>query len=162
MAFRPSTPRRSSGPLPWRAGALLLALAVLAAGVGMPKAWAAAPRTVVVIVNAERPATSLPRDFVAAAFLKKTTVWEDGSSLRPVDLRPEAAIRATFSQQILERPLEAVRIFWEQRIFSGRDIPPPELDTEQAVVQYVASHPGAIGYVSSGTPLTGVKAVEIR
>jgi ABC-type phosphate transport system substrate-binding protein len=125
-------------------------------------ASAATPAGVVVIVNAARPQTSFSRSFVAAVFLKKTTVWDDGATVRPVDLRPDAAVRAAFSDEILQRPVEAVRIYWEQRIFSGRDVPPLELDSEEAVVRYVATHPEAIGYVSSSTRLVGVKAVGIR
>lgn len=124
-------------------------------------AEAAAPTDLVVIVNAARGQAALPRSFVAAVFLKKTTVWDDGVTVRPVDLRPDAPIRTVFSDQILQRPLGAVRMYWEQRIFSGRDVPPLELDSEDAVVRYVASHPEAIGYVSSGTRLVGVKAVGI-
>lgn len=163
MEHRPSSSRSRSGHrLPWRAGTAALALALLTVFGGVGGAGAAVPPAVVVIVNPARPSASLPRSFVAAAFLKKTTSWEDGTSIRPVDLRPEATVRAAFSSQILERPLEAVRIYWEQRIFSGRDVPPLELDSEEAVVQYVAGHPGAIGYVSGGTRLVGVKAVVVR
>ena len=163
MAHRLSPPSsRSSARKLGRAGACALALFLLAIGASAPVAGAATPPGLVVIVNTARPQTSLSRSFVAAVFLKKTTVWDDGATVRPVDLRPDAPIRTAFSDQILQRPLGAVRMYWEQRIFSGRDVPPIELDSEDAVVQYVATHPDAIGYVSSTTRLAGVKAVGIQ
>jgi hypothetical protein len=55
-----------------------------------------------------------------------------------------------------------VRAYWQQRIFSGRDVPPPELDSDQQVVDYVMKYPGAIGYVSGAADLKGARAVQIR
>ena len=49
---------------------------------------------------------------------------------------------------MLKRSVAAVRSYWQQRIFSGRDVPPPEVDTENQVIKYVAGDPGALGYVS--------------
>ena len=63
---------------------------------------------------------------------------------------------------MLRRPLAAVRAYWQQRIFSGRDVPPPELDTDQQVIDYVMRYAGAIGYVSGTTPLDGPRVVTIR
>ena len=38
-------------------------------------------------------------------------------------------------------------MYWQQRIFSGRDVPPPEFELDREVVEYVLKHAGAIGYV---------------
>ena len=46
--------------------------------------------------------------------------------IRPVDLRPNAATRRLFSERMLRRSVAAVRSYWQQRIFSGRGVPPPE------------------------------------
>ena len=54
-----------------------------------------------------------------------------------------------------------MRSYWQQRIFSGQGLPPPELADDDAVVSYVLSHPGAIGYVAAGTALNGATAVEL-
>jgi hypothetical protein len=56
----------------------------------------------------------------------------------------------------------AVRSYWQQRIFSGRDVPPPELDSDEAVVAFVARSPGGIGYVSAATKLSGVRELALR
>ena len=82
--------------------------------------------------------------------------------IRPVDLRVDSALRRVFSERVLKRPILAVKNYWQQRIFSGRDVPPPELATEEAVIEYVGRNRGAVGYVSSTAKLTGVKVVPIR
>jgi hypothetical protein len=55
-----------------------------------------------------------------------------------------------------------VRSYWQQLIFSGRDVPPPELDSDADVVKYVSKHAGAIGYVSGNGDLAGVKVVIVK
>jgi ABC-type phosphate transport system substrate-binding protein len=115
-----------------------------------------------VIVNPDNPRTSVDRQFLEDAFLKKVTHWPEDGEIQPVDLAPTLPTRRQFSEDVLERSVEEVRTYWDQRIFSGRDVPPPQLDDDQQVVAYVASHPGAVGYVSSGTDLKQTKVVDVR
>lgn len=115
-----------------------------------------------VIVNVDNAMKEASRDFVAEAFLKKTTRWRDGEAIRPVDLPPDSATRRQFSDSVLKRSVAAVRSYWQQRIFTGRDVPPPELDGDEAVVRYVAKHPGAIGYVGWNAKLAGVRVLTVR
>lgn len=116
----------------------------------------------VIIVNAKNPARDLDRDFVSDVFLKKTTRWGDGDTIRPVDLAANSAARASFSEKVLRRSVAAVRSYWQQRIFSGRDLPPPELASDEAVLAYVRGNRDAIGYVSGTTQLGDLRAVAIH
>lgn len=130
----------------------------LAAG----KVAAANPVTFQVIVHPSAEVDGLSLRFIADAFLKKRTLWPNGLTIHPVDLRPSSEVRAQFSEVVLRRPVAAVRSYWQQNIFSGRDLPPPELESDAAVLTYVQTHEGAIGYLSGGTPLQGVRKVELR
>jgi hypothetical protein len=56
----------------------------------------------------------------------------------------------------------AIRSYWQQRIFSGRDVPPPELDLDEAVVSYVLAHRRGVGYVSATAKPREAKVVQIR
>ena len=80
----------------------------------------------------------------------------------PVDLAGESSVRKKFSEDVLKRSLSAVRSYWQQLIFSGRNVPPPELDSDQAVIEYVAKRRGAIGYVSGACAIDAVKVVSVR
>ena len=141
--------------------ALLALLALLFASHGVVLAEPAPP-PFVVIVNPRNPNHTLQRTFVADAFLKKTTRWPDGDVIRPVDLPPETPVRERFSRDILKRSVSAVKSYWQQIIFSGRDVPPPELANDELVVQYVLKHETAIGYVSGNARLDGARIVTIR
>jgi ABC-type phosphate transport system substrate-binding protein len=115
-----------------------------------------------VIVHPRNPLASVERSFLADAFLKKTTRWGDGESIQPVDLVADSAARRKFSEDVLHRSISAVKSYWQQQIFSGRDIPPPELDSDVAVRDYVLKHRGAIGYLSGSADVSGVKVIAVR
>jgi hypothetical protein len=114
------------------------------------------------IVHSNNSVDVVDRDFASAAFLKKTLRWPHDEVIRAVDLRPDAPTRERFSQEILRRSVPAVKSYWQQRIFTGRGVPPPELDSEAAVVRYVQRHRGAVGYVSDRTDTSDVKVLSVR
>ena len=115
-----------------------------------------------VIVNASNPVSSLPMDDVAKLFLKKTVAWESGKPAAPVELPAAAKAREAFARTVLNKSIAQVKSYWQQQIFSGRDVPPPEKQTESDVVAFVRSNPGAIGYVSKGADIgRGVKALSV-
>jgi ABC-type phosphate transport system substrate-binding protein len=135
---------------------------LLAAGLSLfgAPSRAAAP-TFRVIVNPSNRQASAPRDFLVELFLKKITRWSDGEVARPVDQRADSAVRRAFSESVLKRSVLVVKTYWQQRIFSGRGIPPPELDSDALVVEYVLKHRGAIGYVSGTCELGGAKVLDV-
>src|SRR3982750_1185614 len=105
-----------------RAFLLVLAFASLARADGAPP--------FVVIVHPQNAYTSLDRSYVTDAFLKKTTRWPNGDVIKPVDLAGDSAVREKFSNDVLKRSVAAVKSYWQQIIFSGRDVPPPELPSD--------------------------------
>jgi ABC-type phosphate transport system substrate-binding protein len=136
----------------------LLALAALCAVVR-----ADTPRPVyLVITNPSNPSTTVERQFLEDAFLKKTTRWSNDEVIRPADLVPTSPIRRRFSEEVLNRSVEAVKGYWQQRIFSGRDVPPPEFESDDDVVKYVLKYPGAVGYVAPNANLGGAKVLGLR
>lgn len=114
-----------------------------------------------VIVHQDHPADSISPERLEDIFLKRTTRWTDGSRTLPVDQPVGALVRDVFSRAVLGRSSRSIAAHWQQQIFSGRGVPPPELADEGAVLGYVASRPGAIGYVSDAAPLQGVKVLEV-
>jgi hypothetical protein len=147
--------------------AAIVAVVVLALSVPLVAAFAEAPLgnappPYLVIVHPSNPTTSVERKFLAEAFLKKTTRWPHGDVIRPVDLGPDSAVRQRFVRDVMDRSVAAVRSYWQQIIFSGRDVPPPELDSDADVVKFVAKYAGAVGYVSGVANVAGTKVVAVR
>lgn len=115
-----------------------------------------------VIVHPSNVATSVSRRELSEIYLKKVTRWPGGEAVHPVE-PPEASMtRAYFLSAVIGKSAFAVRMFWNRRVFEGRDVPPVEKRSEEEVVAYVRSTRGAVGYVSVETPVPGVKVVELR
>jgi len=140
--------------------ACLLALTALCATV-FAEQHPTAP-VYVVIVNPGSQAAAVDRQFLEDAFLKKVTTWPNGEVIRPVDLAPDSPVRARFTHDVLNRTVEAVKGYWQQRIFSGRDVPPPEFAVDDDVVKFVLKHTGGLGYVSGGASVGDAKTVAVR
>jgi hypothetical protein len=95
-------------------------------------------------------------------FLKRSTRWNDDTPVRAVDQPGDTPVRQAFSQAVHGRSAKAVVAHWQQQIFSGRSVPPPELASDELVTSYVSTHPGAVGYVSPRANVREVKVVEVR
>lgn len=115
-----------------------------------------------VIVNANSPLTTVSKKKLAAIFLKKALKWDDGSTATPVDLDDKEAARESFSKAVLGKSVAAVKSYWQQQIFSGRDVPPVEKPTEADIIAFVKANAGAVGYVSDTTAVPGVKVIKVQ
>jgi len=106
----------------------------------------------VVIVNTANPVASSSAGEVSRYFLHKSLQYPNGRPVSPVDLTEDSPVRDAFSRVIHERGTAAIKAYWQQMIFSGRDIPPPEKSAAEAL-DFVRANLGGIGYVAAGTPL---------
>jgi ABC-type phosphate transport system substrate-binding protein len=120
-------------------------------------------RTYTVIVNADNPVNGLPVRDVSRLFLRKTTSWaHNGQTVLPVELGDGSPVRDAFIREIhLKEPID-VTVYWEQMIYQGKAVPPPDETSDAEVMDYVRSHRNAIGYVSATARLTpDLKAIAL-
>ncbi len=146
----------------WVLAAALGLLGVVVGSIFVGGALAGEEARFVMVAHLSNSEESVSRAFLADAFLKKTTRWPNGEQLRPVDQRFDLPVRSWFSESVLRRSVAAVRSYWQQRIFAGRGVPPPEVDSDAAVLRYVYQHPGSIGYVSARADVKDVKVLRIH
>lgn len=109
-----------------------------------------------VIANANVAASSLSSDEVAAIYLLKTTSWQDGENIVPVNREAASSVRTTFSDAILRHPPSALNAYWNQMHFKGK-VPPLVQESDQAVLAFVQKVPGAIGYIKATLAPLNVK-----
>jgi len=114
-----------------------------------------------VIVHLDNPEGTVSGPALSDIFLKKTVRWPSGAAIEPVNLSGEPEVSEAFARDVHHRSAANVRNYWNQQVFSGSAVQPLELASSSEVVRYVASHPGAVGYVAAGTPLDGVKALSL-
>ncbi|MGO9836016.1 MAG: hypothetical protein ACLP1X_17570 [Polyangiaceae bacterium] len=142
--------------------ALIVAAVALCATVFGQQHPRSAPPPYQVIVHPQNTIGSVERKFLEDAFLKKVTAWPNDEVIRPADLAPDSPVRRAFTRDVLNRSVEAVKGYWQQRIFSGRDVPPPEFQRDEEVVQFVLKHEGGVGYVSGTASVDGCNVLVVR
>lgn len=114
-----------------------------------------------VIVHPSNNLPSLSKEQVSKMFLKKVTKWQNGRTVFPVDQGETSLVRERFSQKIHEKTVTAIKAYWHQKIFSGRDVPPPEKTTDAEVLEFVRSNVDAIGYIAETSPAGNAKVMKI-
>jgi ABC-type phosphate transport system substrate-binding protein len=127
----------------------VLVVAVLAAGAAPV---ASADATYRVIVHPQVKGSQIPRAALTSIFLKQAPKWSDGSTVLPVDQSVRSPVRRAFSSDVLQQGMVEVQVYWQRKMATGLT-PPPVKSSDEEIVSFVASTPGAIGYVSSATPL---------
>jgi len=143
-----------------RVAALLTGLAVAATlATRPPGAHAAAPAAtlrpvqIAVIVNTDAPVVSLTRDDVRRIYLLRTRFWRGGTRIAAANLASSSPLRDAFSRAVLGQSAHELAAYWNDLYFHGT-LPPPTVESEAAMLLYVARTPGAIGYVTADA-LTG-------
>ena len=115
-----------------------------------------------VIVNPANPVSEVSRGFLREAFLKKSTQWSRGETIRPIDLARKYPIRDRFTRDVVRKTPAQLKSYWSQQIFSGKVVPPPEADTTTSVIAYVLANKGAVGYVPADADIRGAKVVKVK
>lgn len=104
---------------------------------------------VAVIVNPDSRVSSLSKNDIKALFLGKKATFPNGNEALAVDQEDGSAPKAVFLKDVVNKNSSQLAAYWSQLIFSGKGTPPKTLKDDAAVKDYVASTPGAIGYVDS-------------
>ena len=115
-----------------------------------------------IVVNTANSTSELSTEMASKVFLKQVPKFPNGTAAQPVDQGKGTPARVAFTRTVLGRAVSAVESYWQQQIFSGKDVPPPAKASDDDVVAYVKATPGAIGYVSAGASTTGVKVVDVK
>ena len=124
---------------------------------GLPLAFAEGNAPVIaVIVNSEELAVATNE--LNLIYWRKQLYWPKGQRIKPVNLRPEHPLRQQFSQLILGSPPKKQIDYWNGQYFNGI-LPPYSVNSEEAVLRYVAQTSGAIGYVDACHVDSRVKAI---
>jgi ABC-type phosphate transport system substrate-binding protein len=114
-----------------------------------------------IIVHSSNQTPSMTKEQASKLFLKKVTKWENGQPVLPIDLNATSPVRERFSKEIHGKTVTAIKSYWQQKIFTGRDVPPPEKQSDPEVLAYVEANANAIGYVADGSPVGNTKILKI-
>ena len=122
---------------------------------------ACAQAQTVVIANPSVKSADVSKSDLRDVFTGASSSLKDGSHVTPVLLKQGGA-HEEFLVAYIGKNDTAFRASWRSLVFSGQATMPKSLDSEAAMVDYVAHNAGAIGYITSATPHEGVKVLSVR
>lgn len=148
--------------LPW---VLLITMAIFCALWAVPAKAAGDP--IVVIVNSSNPVDNLSMGELKKLFLSDRSRWDTGKAVAPVMISPGAPERTSFLKAVCGMSDADLSKYFMQAAFTGKSATPPkEVSSATAVKSFVATSPGAIGFVKAADfhgdgSDGGVKSVKI-
>ncbi|MCX7097822.1 MAG: hypothetical protein NTV43_07965 [Methylococcales bacterium] len=110
---------------------------------GFP-AWAAEP--LAVVTAPDYPLSSLSLDDLKLIYLRKSQMDAEGKRWIPLNLPATDPLRRDFSRALFSLLPEEQEEYWNIQYFNGIS-PPKVMASEEAILRFVASTNGAIGYV---------------
>ena len=138
---------------------LLLLSTMLIASAPMVQAEENTPViSIIVANNLNIEELKLTPNDLSLIYWRKQLYWPKGQRIKPINLRSEHHLRQQFSQTILGSLPKAQIDYWNGQYFDGV-LPPYTVNSEEAVIRYVAQTNGAIGYVQACLVDERVKAV---
>jgi ABC-type phosphate transport system substrate-binding protein len=127
---------------------LLFSLAALTSA-GLAQAEPNAPIIAIVVASNQKvDVLKLAPNDLSLIYWRKQLYWPKGQRIKPVNLSTEHPLRLQFSQTILGGLPKTQIDYWNGQYFNGV-LPPYSVNSEEAVLRYVAQTDGAIGYINA-------------
>lgn len=101
-----------------------------------------------IVVAKDSPISMINSRQLERIFRRKTRINKLGKRWVPVNLGIDNPLRIAFSQKLFNQHPEDMETFWNIQYFKGIT-PPYVVSSEEAVLRFVASTPGAIGYIKA-------------
>jgi ABC-type phosphate transport system substrate-binding protein len=114
----------------------------------------------VVIVN-KANSVAVDKATVAKIYTGELKSWGDGTPVIAYDLPEDNPARASFSTEVVGKPIPSLKALWAQMIFSGKALPPKAAPSDEEMKKLVAANKGAVGYIKPGSVDDSVK-VAVR
>ena len=101
---------------------------------------------VAVIAHKDVPTDSITKDDLLNYYIGDVQSWGDDLDVVVFDLKARGPVRDAF-YEYLGKTSSRMRSIWLKRKLSGEGDPPESFETEEELLERVASTPGAIGFV---------------
>ncbi len=99
---------------------------------------------------------------VKRIFLGKAKKFPSGTAVTPINQIASSSVRTAFDDNVIGRSSAQVAAYWSKLVFTGKGVPPTEVDNDAAVIAAVAADPSAIGYVDSASVTGDIKAIPVN
>lgn len=102
---------------------------------------------IVVIAHPSMAGQTVDKSSVRSIFGMRSRNWPSGAKITVFVLDDDHPTHVRFTKDILRTFPHNLRRIWDRRVFSGVGQAPTDLETEDDMVNEIATSTGAIGYV---------------
>ena len=111
-----------------------------------------------VIASPQVPDTAISVQQLADIYVLKKSYWSNQIQVVPVNREAGSDERENFSELVFNTSTQDLAEYWDKLRFQGK-LPPLTQISDHAVLNFVRSVPGAIGYINADQLPTGVKVL---
>jgi ABC-type phosphate transport system substrate-binding protein len=115
----------------------------------------------VIVANTNVKVAEISKSDLVDLFTGASSDFNDGQHAVPITLK-SGAVHEAFLDKYIGKNDKLFRAAWIRLVFAGRATMPQAFDNEEALIQHVASTPGAIGYVSTLPDNPKVKSLLVK
>jgi ABC-type phosphate transport system substrate-binding protein len=126
--------------------------------VGMVCSSVSAAEALLIIASPDVPVTSISVRQLADIYSLKKVIWSNQKPIVPVSREAGSDAREKFAEAVFGLTAQELAELWNQLRFQGMQ-PPTNQVSDHAVLGFVRSVPGAIGYISASQQPTGTKVL---
>lgn len=109
-----------------------------------------------VIASPQVQDTAISIKQLANIYALRKDFWANNIQVVPVNREASSAERERFSEAVFNMSPQELTEYWNRLSFQG-EFPPLVQTSDEAVLGFVRSVPGAIGYINADQEPTGVK-----
>ena len=118
-----------------------------------------AESNIVVVVHPSNSINTMTQDEIRRIYLGKNKLFENGSSVAPIDAQKRSSRRLEFYKKVVEKNPSQISSYWSRLIFTGKGAPPRVIDSDDEILAWVESHSNSIAYINKQRVTKGVKVV---
>jgi ABC-type phosphate transport system substrate-binding protein len=113
-------------------------------------------RGLLIIASPQVPDNTISIEQLASIYTLKKTFWSNSVQVVPVNREASSRERELFTASVFDISPQELGEYWNRMSFQGK-LPPLIQTSDQAVLGFVRSVPGAIGYINADQQPAGVK-----
>jgi ABC-type phosphate transport system substrate-binding protein len=114
------------------------------------------------IAHQNTPVSSLTMPQIKSLFFKRNAYWSDGTQVTLVALQTGDPAHERFALKMLNSLEFNLEQAWRRAHFAGQLNPVIRVDSFTALIEKVASTPGAIGYMPAQNRENRVKIIQVK
>ncbi len=115
---------------------------------------------IAIISNPDMEINSLRAKDVLRIFLRKKKTLS--GRVVKIAIQKDKPLHAEFVHDYIHKTPKQFTRYYKKMIFTGKGRPPKKVRDDAAMLHWVATTPGAIGYISAGTANDTVKVIVVQ